>query len=381
MTHFAEAFAWCMLQVTVFSLVAACLYGVVVRFRLGSASTVLISSLAMVGLLTLACAAPWPRWFIRPEAATADHISIVSRDRSPIAAATEQGSQSIPLLARRAPTPDHSPKSNSGRPRRRKPAYVRSWHLAKSFNSTKCQLQCRPTDGMADNSGIHSSDRRGGWRAAIDNRNHHVAEIPKIQSADQRSGDSTTRGGVCCWVSLDSQSRSARVRFAAYRCDGRLPEAADSAAGGVACLDARRTAGRVGARTGAHPPAAFSDMGAEPIAARCPLLSPAGALAYAATAAGARVGGRRAGGASVRSPQPIRHSARRTRTRQRAAARFVRHLRSVHVPTFSDEENRHVTSNRGAKSFFAQIADGRAANVGSRRRVGRRPAIIACGGT
>ena len=112
MTHFAEAFAWCMLQVTVFSLAAACLYGVVVRFRLGSASIVLISSLAMVGLLTLACAAPWPRWFIRPEAATADHISIVSRDRSPIAAATEQGSQSIPLLARRAPTPDHSPKSN-----------------------------------------------------------------------------------------------------------------------------------------------------------------------------------------------------------------------------------------------------------------------------
>ena len=38
MSHFAEAFAWCMLQVTLFSIIAAGLYGVVVRFRLGGAA-------------------------------------------------------------------------------------------------------------------------------------------------------------------------------------------------------------------------------------------------------------------------------------------------------------------------------------------------------
>ncbi len=62
MNHFAEAFAWCMLQVTLFSLAAACLYGIAVRLRLGSGSAVLIASLAAVGLLTILCISPWPRW-------------------------------------------------------------------------------------------------------------------------------------------------------------------------------------------------------------------------------------------------------------------------------------------------------------------------------
>jgi hypothetical protein len=44
--HVAEAFAWCILQVTLFSCVATCLYALVDRFRLGGGATVLISSLA-----------------------------------------------------------------------------------------------------------------------------------------------------------------------------------------------------------------------------------------------------------------------------------------------------------------------------------------------
>ena len=51
-----------MLQVTLFSLVAACLYGVVLRFRLGGAAGVLMASLAVVAMLTLLCVSPWPRW-------------------------------------------------------------------------------------------------------------------------------------------------------------------------------------------------------------------------------------------------------------------------------------------------------------------------------
>jgi beta-lactamase regulating signal transducer with metallopeptidase domain len=51
-----------MLQVTVFSLVSACLYGIVVRFRFCGGLAVLLFSLATIVILTLFCLSPWPRW-------------------------------------------------------------------------------------------------------------------------------------------------------------------------------------------------------------------------------------------------------------------------------------------------------------------------------
>jgi beta-lactamase regulating signal transducer with metallopeptidase domain len=120
--EFAEAFAWCILQVTLFSFVAACLYGLVVRFRLGGGGTVLISSLAIVGLLTLLCVSPWPQWLTPAEVAELNPISpdvtttppaqhVISTDRSLVAAATKQGNQTKTLLERWAPISAASRKS------------------------------------------------------------------------------------------------------------------------------------------------------------------------------------------------------------------------------------------------------------------------------
>ena len=62
MTHVAEPFAWCMLQVTAFTFVAACVYGVASRCRWGGEAGLLTLSLGIVGLLTLLSISPWPRW-------------------------------------------------------------------------------------------------------------------------------------------------------------------------------------------------------------------------------------------------------------------------------------------------------------------------------
>jgi beta-lactamase regulating signal transducer with metallopeptidase domain len=58
----AEAFAWCMLQVTVFTFVVACLYLAGARRRRAGGAALLLSSLCIVSLLTLLCISPWPRW-------------------------------------------------------------------------------------------------------------------------------------------------------------------------------------------------------------------------------------------------------------------------------------------------------------------------------
>ncbi|HEX2475141.1 MAG TPA: M56 family metallopeptidase, partial [Lacipirellulaceae bacterium] len=60
--QFAEAFAWCMLQVTVFTLVVACLHLTATRWRWGGSAALLLAGLYIVGLLTLVCISPWPRW-------------------------------------------------------------------------------------------------------------------------------------------------------------------------------------------------------------------------------------------------------------------------------------------------------------------------------
>ncbi len=62
MTHFAESFAWCMLQVTCFSLAATVLYLIVRRRTVRSYVTLLVMSLTIVALLTVGSVSPWPRW-------------------------------------------------------------------------------------------------------------------------------------------------------------------------------------------------------------------------------------------------------------------------------------------------------------------------------
>ncbi len=62
MSYVAESFAWCMLQVTIFTAFVAAAYGILRRIRPGTSSALLAFSLAVVGLLTLASVSPWPRW-------------------------------------------------------------------------------------------------------------------------------------------------------------------------------------------------------------------------------------------------------------------------------------------------------------------------------
>ncbi len=62
MMQFAEAFAWCMLQVTVVTFVVACLHLAGARWRWGGGAALLLSGLFVVGVLTLLCISPWPRW-------------------------------------------------------------------------------------------------------------------------------------------------------------------------------------------------------------------------------------------------------------------------------------------------------------------------------
>jgi beta-lactamase regulating signal transducer with metallopeptidase domain len=61
-TQLAEAFAWCMLQVSVFTLMLACIYLAAKRWRWGGRAVLLLAGLCIVALLTLLCISPWPRW-------------------------------------------------------------------------------------------------------------------------------------------------------------------------------------------------------------------------------------------------------------------------------------------------------------------------------
>ena len=62
MNDLAESFAWCVAQVTLFTIVAACAYGIAKRRRTPGTGTLLVTSLGIVGLLTLLSISPWPRW-------------------------------------------------------------------------------------------------------------------------------------------------------------------------------------------------------------------------------------------------------------------------------------------------------------------------------
>jgi beta-lactamase regulating signal transducer with metallopeptidase domain len=60
--HLAESFAWCMLQVTIFTFAVACLYATAARWHGGGSAALLLAGLWNVGLLTFLCISPWPRW-------------------------------------------------------------------------------------------------------------------------------------------------------------------------------------------------------------------------------------------------------------------------------------------------------------------------------
>jgi beta-lactamase regulating signal transducer with metallopeptidase domain len=62
MTTLAVALVWCVVQVTLMSLLAAGLYLVLRRFRPAAATSVVFASLLMVVLLSLMAFSPWPRW-------------------------------------------------------------------------------------------------------------------------------------------------------------------------------------------------------------------------------------------------------------------------------------------------------------------------------
>ena len=62
MNYLAEAFTWCVAQVTLFTAVAACSYGIAKRLGTHGQATLLVITLGIVGLLTLMCISPWPRW-------------------------------------------------------------------------------------------------------------------------------------------------------------------------------------------------------------------------------------------------------------------------------------------------------------------------------
>jgi beta-lactamase regulating signal transducer with metallopeptidase domain len=68
MNSLIEAFAWCILQVTLFSAAAGCVYLATRRLRQVSRGSLLVMSLATVGALTLLALSPWPQWGIATSA-------------------------------------------------------------------------------------------------------------------------------------------------------------------------------------------------------------------------------------------------------------------------------------------------------------------------
>ena len=62
MSPLLQSIVWCVIQVTLFALVAGLVYLVARRWTSALAGGVLVGSLALIVLLTLAAASPWPRW-------------------------------------------------------------------------------------------------------------------------------------------------------------------------------------------------------------------------------------------------------------------------------------------------------------------------------
>ncbi|HJQ80343.1 MAG TPA: M56 family metallopeptidase, partial [Lacipirellulaceae bacterium] len=80
MTQLAEAFAWCMLQVSIFTLLVACFYLAAKRLRWGGSTALLLAGLGVVGLLTALSVSPWPQWIARD--VDGNQKTIIQRDLS-----------------------------------------------------------------------------------------------------------------------------------------------------------------------------------------------------------------------------------------------------------------------------------------------------------
>jgi beta-lactamase regulating signal transducer with metallopeptidase domain len=66
------ALTWCIVQITLLSLLAAGLYLLVRRLRPAAAASVVLSSLAIVVILSVLALSPWPRWTIAIAASSTD---------------------------------------------------------------------------------------------------------------------------------------------------------------------------------------------------------------------------------------------------------------------------------------------------------------------
>ena len=62
MIRFAECFAWCAVQVTLFAMAAAVVYWLVGRQRASRNVHLLAASFGAIAVLTAASVSPWPRW-------------------------------------------------------------------------------------------------------------------------------------------------------------------------------------------------------------------------------------------------------------------------------------------------------------------------------
>lgn len=76
MIYLTESFAWCMVQVTLLAVAAAGIYHFARRVRAGGQAAMLVTCLATVGLLTLLCVSPWPRWRLMATGSTLDEDEV-----------------------------------------------------------------------------------------------------------------------------------------------------------------------------------------------------------------------------------------------------------------------------------------------------------------
>ncbi len=78
MNTLAVALVWCIVQVTLMSLLAAGLYLVLRRLRPAAAAPIVLASLVMIVLLSLMAFSPWPRWTYNKLFQSGDESSIAS---------------------------------------------------------------------------------------------------------------------------------------------------------------------------------------------------------------------------------------------------------------------------------------------------------------
>jgi hypothetical protein len=90
----AESYIWCVVQVTLVATSALMVYGLVRRQGANRNVLLLVASLAIVGLMTLTCLSPWPRWDFAGKSWSTESRTdapVTVADAPPRDAATDQG--------------------------------------------------------------------------------------------------------------------------------------------------------------------------------------------------------------------------------------------------------------------------------------------------